>query len=87
MPKANEQSGAVEVTPEMYARVFETHHEGRLVLEDLANRFGGNPYRKGGLEAARQTDFGCGENNVINWITSQVNRAGELPAATEENDA
>lgn len=62
------------VTPEDYARTFDTPH-GQRVLEDLVSRYGGNPYHKGGLEAQRETDFACGENNVVNRITSQIFRA------------
>lgn len=63
--------------PEMYARLFVNHAEGALILEELFQRFGGNPYRKGGLEAQRATDFACGQNDVVNFITSRINAASE----------
>ena len=43
-----------------YARVFEGHHEGAQVLEDLTRRFGGALFVKGGEEGRRQTDFNLG---------------------------
>jgi hypothetical protein len=86
MPKPNAQSGSVEVTPEMYARVFESFAEGALVLEDLLHRYGGNPYVKGGPEGDRATAFKCGENNVVNFIVNQINRASE-PKQEEEPES
>lgn len=65
----------IEVTPEMYARVFETHHEGRLILEDLVKRFASNPYVKGGLEADRETCYRAGKSSVPNFILQQINIA------------
>ena len=38
-----------------YARVFEGHHEGALILEDLTRRFGGSLWVKGGIEADRKS--------------------------------
>ncbi|WP_414612250.1 hypothetical protein [Stenotrophomonas pavanii] len=63
------------VTSEMYARVFENHAEGALILEDLVRRFGGNPYVRGGQEGQRQTDFNAGALSVPTFILNQINRA------------
>lgn len=63
------------VTPETYARVFENHADGALILEDLVRRFGGNPYVRGGLDAQRQTDFNAGQLSVPTFILNQINRA------------
>lgn len=63
------------VTPEMYARVFENHAEGALVLEDLVLRFGGNPYVRGGVDAQRETDFRAGSLRVVTFILNRINQA------------
>lgn len=68
-----------QVTPEMYARVFENHAEGVLILEDLVKRFGGNPYVRGGIDAQRQTDFRAGQLSVPTFILNQINRANGVP--------
>lgn len=64
----------IVVTPADYARTFDTPH-GQRVLEDLVHRYGGNPYKAGGLDAQRATDFNCGQNNVVNRITTMIYRA------------
>lgn len=73
-----------KVLPEVYARVFENHAEGVLVLEDLVARFGGNPYVKGGLEGDRETCFRAGSNRVVNFILGRINQANG--ASFEDND-
>jgi len=67
------------VTPEMYARVFENHAEGALILEDLVRRFGRNPYVAGGQEGQRQTDYNAGALSVPTFILNQINRANGAP--------
>lgn len=64
-----------EVTPAMYARVFEEHREGVLIFEDLVKRFGLDPWVKGGVEAARETDRRLGMRKVIEHITARINQA------------
>lgn len=80
---ANEQSGAVKVDASMYARVFDTHHEGKLVLEDLVQRFARNPYVRGGKKAARETDFRAGQLSVVTHCLNQINRAAGVPVDEE----
>lgn len=63
------------VPPEAYARVFENHAEGRLILEDLTARFGGGIYVKGGLEGDRQTCFNAGRRSVLDFILGRINQA------------
>jgi hypothetical protein len=63
--------------PEAYARVFENHAEGRQILDELAARFGKNPYVKGGHEADRQTAFNAGQLDVLNFILSRINQANK----------
>lgn len=74
-----------QVTPEMYARVFEQHAEGRLILDDLTARFGGSIYVKGGLEGDRQTAFNAGRRAVLDFILGRINTTnGVQENATEE---
>lgn len=75
------------VTPEMYARVFENHAEGALILEDLVRRFGGNPYVRGGHEADRETANRAGRLAVVNHILNQINiAAGDTSYVEDETD-
>lgn len=69
--------------PEVYARVFDMP-EGKLVLEDLVQRFGGNPYRRGGLDAQRDTDYRAGQLSVPTFILNRVNQAAGVPMPPEE---
>lgn len=62
-----------EVNPDMYARVFEDHHEGRLIFEDLVKRFGKHPYVKGGRAAERETLKNLGSRAVIDFVVSRIN--------------
>ncbi len=72
--------------PAMYARVFEGHHEGALILEDLTRRFGGALFVKGGEEGRRQTDFNLGRRSVLDHIISMVNRANDVDPPDDEQD-
>jgi hypothetical protein len=60
---------------ESYAYLFEQIPEGKLVMDELLARFGRNPYVKGGIESARQTDFNAGALEVINFIVRRIERA------------
>lgn len=75
---------AVRVDPAVYARVFEGHHEGKLILEDLTRRFGGALFVKGGEEGRRQTDFNLGRRHVLDFIVSMVNIANSVTPADDE---
>jgi hypothetical protein len=61
--------------PESYARIFENEPEGMLILEELVERFGRNPYVKGGHEADRQTAFNAGAFEVTQFILRRINQA------------
>lgn len=80
---ANAQSGQPNVDAAMYARVFDTHHEGKLVLEDLVRRFAKNPFVKGALEGDRATCFNAGQLSVPTFIINQINRAAGVPVDEE----
>jgi hypothetical protein len=55
--------------------VFEGDPVGARILEDLVERYGGNPYKPGGLEAQRQTDFNAGKLEVVNFLLRKINQA------------
>ncbi|MFT3806100.1 hypothetical protein [Arenimonas sp.] len=64
-----------QLPPEAYARVFENIPEGQQILEELVARFGRNPYKPGGLDAQRATDFNAGGLEVVQFILRRINRA------------
>lgn len=68
---------------EAYARVFESHAEGRLILDDLTARFGGGIYVKGGLEGDRQTCFNAGRRSVLDFILGRINQANGVETDEE----
>lgn len=71
--------------PAMYARVFEGHHEGSLILEDLIARFGGTLFVKGGEEGRRETDYRLGRRALLDFIIGMVNQANNLEPPEEED--
>ncbi len=73
--------------PAMYARVFEGHHEGTAILDDLTARFGGALFVKGGEEGRRETDYRLGRRAVLDFILGQINQAHEAPHADDSNPA
>lgn len=79
-------SGGHKIDPAVYARVFEGHHEGVLVLDDLTRRFGGAMFVKGGEEGRRETDWRLGRRAVLDFILGQINLANNVDPADEEQD-
>jgi len=69
----------VTVDAATYARVFEGHHEGAAVLEDLTRRCGGRLFVPGGEKGRRETDFRLGARSVLDFILGQINRANGAP--------
>jgi hypothetical protein len=66
----------------MYGRVFDGHHEGRIILEDLVARFYDRPsFVEGAVEGARKTDHNEGKRAVVGFI---LNRIGQI--TTGEDD-
>lgn len=64
-----------EVNPDMYARVFEEHHEGKLIFEDLVKRFAREPFVPGGRAAERQTLRNLGARAVIDFMVKRINQS------------
>lgn len=64
-----------EQTDDMFKRVFEDHHEGRIVLELLIQRFAKNACTVGGIDAILTTYKQAGAREVLDHIMNRVNRA------------
>jgi hypothetical protein len=64
--------------------VFEGHHEGVLILEDLTRRFGGALFVKGGEEGRRETDYRLGRRSVLDFILGQINQAQGIEPDPDE---
>ena len=73
-----------KIDPAAYARVFEGHHEGVLILEDLIARFGGALFVKGGEEGRRETDYRLGRRAVLDFIVGQINQANAVEPAEDD---
>lgn len=72
------------ILPHEYDILFNSP-TGQVVLEDLVNRFGGQTYVRGGLEAQRETDYRAGRRSVVEHIISMMNRNnGVEPNSTED---
>lgn len=71
---------------EVYARVFVNHAEGAQILDELVDKFGGNPYKPGGLESQRATDFNAGKLEVVNFLLRRINRAAGVASDDDRND-
>lgn len=68
----------MSVDPAAYARVFEGHHEGAKILEDLARRFYDvNTYVAGGVEGQRESDRRSARREVIHFILQQIGQVGQ----------
>lgn len=67
------------MTPEqidaMFKRVFEEHHEGRLVLELLIQRFAKNACTVGGIDAILTTYKQAGAREVLDHVLLRIDRA------------
>lgn len=70
MSQANEMA-------QRYQRLFEhTGEDGRLVLEDLIQRYTTqSPYVQGGQNAEREGCYRMGKRAVVEHIIKQINRA------------
>lgn len=62
--------------PAAYLSTFELYGDGRAVLDDLQQRFGGPPFVPGSPD---QTAFNCGARAVLEHILAQIDKA-EKPA-------
>ncbi|PTS84002.1 hypothetical protein DBR00_11520 [Pseudomonas sp. HMWF032] len=67
-----------EQTAAMFKRVFEDHHEGRMCLEILIQRFARNAVTVGGIDAVLKTYQQDGSRKVLDHIMNQINIANGL---------
>lgn len=67
------------VAPEAYARVFEQHHEGTAILEDLVARFYDvNTYVPGGIDGQRESDRRSARREVVHYILTKIGQVGKV---------
>ncbi|MGL4576678.1 MAG: hypothetical protein ACRCV9_17965 [Burkholderiaceae bacterium] len=75
-----------QATPELYQQIFGDDLRGQAIREDLHARFAKNPYKPGGIEAQRQTDFNAGAMSVIDYIELQMARAYQPQPRGEQDN-
>jgi len=62
----------------MYARVFEGHHEGVLILEDLVRRFYDVAiYVPGDLTAQRETERRAARREPVHYILTRIGQVNQ----------
>jgi len=64
-----------EQTDALFKRVFEEHHEGRIALELLIQRFAKNACTVGGIDAILTTYKQAGAREVLDHVVLRINRA------------
>lgn len=64
----------------VYARVFEGHHEGKQILEELTGRFHDQQemFVKGGQDGDRATAYNLGARSVVQFILGRLAQAQEV---------
>jgi len=75
-----------EQTDAMFKRVFEDHHEGRLVLELLIQRFARNACTVGGIDAILTTYKQAGNREVLDHIVLRINRTNGVQEDANDHD-
>jgi len=71
-------------TPRDYAQLFEQHHVGKLVLEDLLTRYAKGPVLEGGIDGIRKSDYRAGARAVVEFIVRRTNQATGAEPPDEE---
>jgi hypothetical protein len=78
------------ITPEnraeVYRAIFETDKRGAAILEDMVRLFSKPASTEGGIDAVLKTYHRMGENNVVQHIVRQINRANGVPDNQESNE-
>lgn len=74
-----------EQIADMFKRVFEDHHEGRMCLELLIQRFARNAVTTGGIDAVLKTYQQDGSRKVLDHIMNQINIANGLRGSGDDN--
>ena len=68
-----------DITPAVYKAIFEDDRRGAAVLEDLIQRFARPAVTTGGIDAILKTYQRDGMRSVMDYITTQINRANGVP--------
>ena len=80
----------MSMTPEqvdaMFKRIFEEHHEGRIVLELLIQRFARNACTVGGIDAILTTYKQAGNREVLDHIVLRINRANGVEDVNDQEE-
>ena len=80
----------MSMTPEqvdaMFKRVFEEHHEGRIVLELLIQRFARNACTVGSIDAILTTYKQAGNREVLDHVVLRINRANGVEDANDQEE-
>lgn len=70
----------------LFKRVFEDHHEGRMALDLLIQRFAKNAVTVGGIDAVLKTYMQAGNREVLDHILLRINRANGVNDQPQEDD-
>ncbi|HEY0878986.1 MAG TPA: hypothetical protein VGE10_11105 [Zeimonas sp.] len=77
-----------EVTPQLFADIFEHDRRGAAILEHLIRRFVRPAETRGGIDAVLTTYKRLGNREPLDYIVSMINRAAgvvdEPPAELAE---
>lgn len=73
-----------EQQDELFKRVFEDHHEGRMALDLLIQRFAKNACTVGGIDAILTTYKQAGAREVLDHILLRINRANGVNDQSNE---
>ena len=65
----------IEVTPQEYALIFDTHRSGQKIYEDLINRFGRLPNHSRGIDRVLDQAEYNGRRAVLEFIATRINQA------------
>lgn len=67
------------VPAEAYARLFEGHGDGRVILEELVRRYARGAKIGNGIDGILETYRRDGARSVVEFILSRVNHANGAP--------
>jgi len=68
-----------EITPQLFADVFEHDRRGAAILEHLVKRFVRPAETRGGIDAVLTTYKRLGNREPLDYIMLMINRAAGVP--------
>jgi hypothetical protein len=77
----------LEQTDALFKRVFEEHHEGRIALELLIQRFAKNACTVGGIDAILTTYKQAGAREVLDHVVLRINRANGVQDPNDQEES